>query len=79
MRPDQSPRTVRVVGGLLAAAWIVGGAAGFAIGILESHWLLAAVGMAALWYGVIWLRAARRGRLLTLAEALAPWRVKSHL
>ena len=74
----QSPRTVRIVAGFLAVAWLVGGAAAIVVAISQSHVLLAVAAIAALWYGVLWLRVARLGRLLTPMEALAPWRAKSH-
>jgi len=72
---NQSPRTVRIVGGLLAAVWLVAGVAAIAIAVSTSHWSLAAFGAAAVWYGTVWIRAARRGRLLTSREAFTPWRV----
>ncbi len=67
----QSPRTVRIVGGSLAALWIAGGLVAAA---LTARAVLAIVGLAAIAYGVVWARAAREGRLLTLGEALSPWR-----
>jgi len=66
------------VAGLLAVAWLVGGAAAIVVAISQSHLLLAVAAVAAVWYGAVWLRAARLGRLLTPMEALAPWRAKSH-
>jgi hypothetical protein len=63
---------------LLAAAWLVGGAAAIAVAISRSHLLLAVAAIAALWYGALWLRVARLGRLLTPREAFAPWQAKSH-
>jgi len=75
---NQSPRTVRIVGGLLAAVWLVAGIAAIGIAVFTSHWFLAVIGVAAVWYGTVWIRAARQGRLLTAMEAFTPWRVKSH-
>ena len=72
----QSPRTVRIVGGSLAVVWICAGLAALVIGVLTPHWLLIIVGLAALWYGALWVCVARRGRQLTAREALMPWRIK---
>jgi hypothetical protein len=74
----QSPRTIRVVGGTLAVIWLVAGVAALAAAISSSRWLLLLVALTALWYSTVWLRAARQGRLLTLMEALTPWRFEQH-
>jgi hypothetical protein len=71
----QSPRTVRIVGGLLALIWLCAGSAALVIGVLTAHWLLVVLGLAGLWYGVVWVYVARRGRQLTAREALMPWRI----
>jgi len=71
----QSPRTVRIVGGLLAFVWLGAGFAAIVIAINTSRWLPGVIGVAALWYGLLWVRVVRQGRQLTLREALMPWRV----
>lgn len=71
---NESPRTVRVVGGLLAAVWVGAGLAALVIAVMGSRWLLAVVGLAALWLGVLWMRVVWEGRRLTVREALMPWR-----
>jgi len=72
--PRQSPRTVRIVGGLLAAIWMAAGVGGIVAAALTAHAVLALAGLAAIAYGVVWARVAHEGRLLTLREALTPWR-----
>ena len=72
----QSLGTVRIVGGLLAAVWIAAGVAGIVVAALTAHGWLALVGIAAIWYGAVWARVVREGRLLSVREALAPWRLK---
>ena len=70
----ESPRSVRIVGGLLAAVWIGAGLAALVIAVMKSRWLLAVLGLAALWLGALWVRVVREGRRLTFREALTPWR-----
>jgi hypothetical protein len=72
----QSLRTVRIVGASLAAVWLCAGSAALVLGVITQHWLLVLVGLAALWYGVIWVCVARQGRQLTAREALMPWRLR---
>lgn len=72
----QSLRTVRIVGGLLAAVWLCGGMAALGIGIFTPRWILVVIGLGAIWYGVIWVYVARKGRQLTAREALMPWRIR---
>jgi hypothetical protein len=72
---SDSPRTVRIVGGLLAAIWLCAGIAAIAIGAAAQRWLLVAAGVFAVWYGVVWLAVVRLGRRVSLREALRPWRI----
>jgi hypothetical protein len=72
----ESPRTVRIVGALLAMVWLCAGVAALFAGANAQRWLLILVGLVALWYGVIWVYVARQGRRLTTREALAPWRLR---
>jgi acyl dehydratase len=72
---NQSPRTVRIVSGLLAAVWLGAGFAAIVMAVSTSGWLLGVVGLAALLYGLLWVRVMRLGRQLTVREALMPWRV----
>jgi hypothetical protein len=75
-RHQQSPRTFRIVSTSLAAIWLGAGAVGLIVGAVEHRWLIVIVGIAALWYGVIWARAARLGRRLAPREAVTPWRAR---
>jgi hypothetical protein len=72
----QSPRTIRVVGGMLALVWLAGGAAALVAAVLTSRWLLALAALIALGYGFVWVNVARQGRLLTAREALMSWRLR---
>jgi hypothetical protein len=74
-RRRESLRMCRVVSASLAVVWLSAGIVGLALGALERRWLLVSVAAAALWYGVIWACAARKGHLLTSREALMPWRI----
>ena len=70
----RSPRAVRIVGRLLAVAWLGAAFAGIVVGVNMSRWLLVGVGLVAFCYGLLWVRVARLGRQLTIREALTPWR-----
>ena len=71
---DQSPRTFRLMAGLLALVWLTGGLAAIVAAVITLHWLPGVLGAAALGYGLLWVRAARLGRLLTIREAWMPGR-----
>ncbi len=71
----ESPRTVRIVSALLALVWIAAGFAAVVVAAKNSRWLPGIIGLAALWYGLLWMRVMRLGRRLTIREALMPWRV----
>ncbi len=71
----ESPRTVRIVGGLLALIWLGAGITAIVVGVTMSRWLLVASGVAASCYGVLWVRVVQLGRRLTVRDALMPWRV----
>jgi hypothetical protein len=72
----ESPRTVRIVGTLLAIVWVCAGVAAVFVGTNAERWLLIPIGLAAIWYGVIWDCVSRQGHRLTFREALAPWRLR---
>jgi len=72
----ESPRTVRIVGALLAIVWVCAGVTALFAGATAQLWILIPIGLAALWYGVIWAYVARQGRRLTLRETLTPWRLR---
>ena len=61
----------------LAIIWLCAGGTGVFVGLREQRWLLAAVAIAAMWYGVLWLYVAARSRLLTWRELITPWRMGS--
>ena len=71
----QSPRTVRIVSAVLALVWLAAGFAAIVIAVSTSRWLPGIIGVAALLYGLLWVRVVRLGRQLTIREALMPWRV----
>lgn len=72
----ESRRTVRIVGASLAVVWVGAGVAALFAGATAQRWLLIPIGLAALWYGVIWACVARHGRRLTFREALTLWRLR---
>ena len=72
----QSPRTVRIVSAALALVWLGAGFAAIAIAVYTSRWLVALIGVAALWYGLLWVRVVGLRRQLTVREALMPWRIR---
>lgn len=72
---SESPRTVRLVSGLLAVLWLAAGFAAIVAGVTTSGWLLAGIGVLAACYGLLWVRVWRLGRRLTAREALMPWRI----
>jgi uncharacterized membrane protein len=74
----QSPRILRIVSALLALVWLGAGFASIVLAVSSSHWLFGIVGVAALWYGFLWVRVVRLGRQLTIRETLMPWRDKRH-
>jgi membrane protease YdiL (CAAX protease family) len=59
---------------ILSLVWLLGGAFGLYLGVTRSRWGLAALSLAALCYGLAWLRVALRSRLLTWRELVVPWR-----
>lgn len=72
----ESPHTVRIVSAALAIVWVFAGVAALFVGATVGRWLLIPIGLATLWYGVIWAYVARQGRRLTFREALTPWRLR---
>jgi hypothetical protein len=74
-RRHESPRTVRIVGALLAMLWLCAGAAALIAGAAAHQWIRSLAGLFAIWYGVIWAFVALQGRRFTAREALTPWRL----
>jgi len=72
---NQSSRTVRVISSLLALVWLGTGFAAIFVAVSTTRWLPGIVGVAAVCYGLLWVRVVRLGRQLTVREALMPWRV----
>jgi hypothetical protein len=72
---NQSPRTVRIVSGLLALVWLGAGFAAIVTAVSTSRWLPGIIGVAALLYGLLWVRVMRLGRQLSVRDALMPWRL----
>jgi hypothetical protein len=58
----------------LAFAWMAGGIFGVALGVYRRQWTTLVISLLALAYGMVWLRAARTGRKISLQEALWPWK-----
>ena len=72
----QSPRTVRIVSALLALVWLGAGFVAIVMAVNTSRWLLGVIGVAALFYGLLWVRVVHLGRQLTVREALMRWRIR---
>jgi hypothetical protein len=75
---NQSPRTVRIVGALLALVWLAAGFAAIFVAVITARWLPGVLGVAAVCYGLLWVRVAHLGRQLTARDALLPWRAGRH-
>ena len=58
----------------LATVWLGAGIFAIAVGYLRGQWLLPAVGLFAVVYGILWLRVVAQSRLLSWQEVVAPWR-----
>jgi len=67
-------RLNRIVALVLAAIWLAAGTLAGVLGVVRRRWLLIAVGIIAIWYGVLWIRVACKGRQLRWRETLWPWR-----
>jgi len=63
LRPDLGPFG-RFIAALLAGIWIAGGLAGAAIGWRNGSWALLLCGAAGVWWGLLWVQVARKGRRL---------------
>lgn len=74
--PTESPRTVRLLGGLLAFVWLGAGLGAMVLGVGRSRGLLVGLGLVAFGYGLLWARVVRMGRRLTPREAWPPWHWK---
>jgi hypothetical protein len=64
----------RAIALLLAAIWIVGSFTAILAGLRHGFWVALIVGPLGIWYGMLWVRAARMGRRLRWSEAIRPWR-----
>jgi hypothetical protein len=64
----------RVVAVGASAIWIGASVAAILLGLRRGHWNALIIGTLGLWYGILWLRAARKGRRLQWREAIWPWR-----
>jgi hypothetical protein len=58
----------------LSLVWLGGGAFALYIALVHSRWGMGFAALAALIYGIAWLRVATVSRLLTWPELIAPWR-----
>lgn len=64
--------TDRLIAIALACIWMTGGIIGIALGLYSRSWIASVMGMLAVAYGLVWLRAARLGRRVSIQEALWP-------
>ncbi|HMH30832.1 MAG TPA: hypothetical protein VK580_19735 [Steroidobacteraceae bacterium] len=64
----------RILALCLAAIWIAAGCAALAIALVHSRWFTCIIALAAVGYGIAWLRVALFARLLTWPELFTPWR-----
>jgi len=64
----------RAVAVVLAFVWLGAGIAGVVAGLGRGQVVVVIAAVAALVYGLIWLRVATRGRLLSWRELVTPWR-----
>jgi ABC-type transport system involved in cytochrome bd biosynthesis fused ATPase/permease subunit len=64
----------RAVALCLALVWITVGCTAAYFALVRSRWLIAAAALAAIVYGMAWVRVALLARLLTWKEILVPWR-----
>jgi hypothetical protein len=64
----------RAVALCLALVWITAGSTAAYFAFVRSRWLIAGAALAAIVYGIAWVRVALLARLLTWREILAPWR-----
>ena len=58
----------------LSLVWLGGGAFALYLALIHSRWDMGVAALAALVYGVAWLRVAALSRLLTWPDLVAPWR-----
>lgn len=65
----------RAVAFLLALVWFSAGVAAIVFGYLYGRWLLFSIGIAALWYALLWFRVVARAQLLTWPQLVVPWRI----
>jgi hypothetical protein len=66
----------RIVALCLAAIWIAAGCAALGLALVHSRWFTVVVALAAVGYGIAWLRVAWLARLLTWSELFMPWRAR---
>jgi hypothetical protein len=64
----------RVTALVLALVWLCAGVVAVVLGGLHARWLLAACGVFAIGYAVLWLRVVARSRPLSWRDIGAPWR-----
>jgi hypothetical protein len=64
----------RVIAMALAVIWIGAALIGAWVGLRHGRWAVLIIGPLGLGYGVLWARAARKGRRLHWRESVLPWR-----
>jgi hypothetical protein len=73
-RPGELSSLERGLAVCLAIVWLLGGCFALYFATVYSRWGIAACALAALVYGLAWLRVAALSRLVTWPELVAPWR-----
>jgi hypothetical protein len=67
----------RVIALSLGVIWLGMGVAGLVLGMMRGLWILVALALFAIWYGVLWFRVAVLSRKLTSWRVLImPWRAQ---
>ena len=67
----------RVIALSLGVVWLGMGVAGLVLGLIHGQFILVALALFAIWYGVLWFRVAARSRKLTSwRELIMPWRAQ---
>lgn len=63
-----------VIAAGFALVWVGASLTAILLGLRRGAWVVLIAGPLGLWYGVLWVRAAQKGRRLDWREAICPWR-----
>ncbi len=64
----------RVIAVGFALVWLGASLTAILLGLRRGAWAVLIAGPLGLWYGVLWVRAAQKGRRLDWREGIRPWR-----